>query len=161
MVNIDTEITTVHISDDMPATITTESVELDSIVDNETPISATEKTLEELLEQIAPLGETEDAPTQMVEPIEILDVAEPDTAAESIDATLEKLAAEYVEKQDEIDVKNAPAPGKISKLKNILPFKKAKREEPGLMGDLFGWAGIAANDDDFSMPSFFTGTSKK
>jgi hypothetical protein len=37
-----------------------------------------------------------------------------------------------------------------------MPFKKAKRDDGGLMGDLFGWAGIAANDDDFSIPGFFT-----
>jgi hypothetical protein len=46
--------------------------------------------------------------------------------------------------------------GKIGKLKNILPFKKARHDDSGLMGDLFGWAGVAANDEDFTIPGFFT-----
>jgi hypothetical protein len=40
-------------------------------------------------------------------------------------------------------------------------LKKAKREDNSLMGDLFGWAGIAANDEDFSIPGFFTPAKKQ
>ncbi len=29
------------------------------------------------------------------------------------------------------------------------------------MGDLFGWAGVAANDEDFSIPGFFTTAASK
>ena len=73
------------------------------------------------------------------------------------DATLAQLASEFVETGDAISVpKKNESHGKIGKLKNILPFKKAKRDDSGLIGDLFGWAGIAANDDDFSIPGFFT-----
>lgn len=129
--------------------IQTKSIE--EMMADEVPEAETEKTLEQLLESMAPLREDRNHE----EPEEI----EEDTG---IDATLEQLAAEFVEKQDEIEVApKAENAGKIGKLKNILPFKKAKREEPSLMGDLFGWAGIAANDDDFSIPGFFTTTASK
>ena len=36
-----------------------------------------------------------------------------------------------------------------------------KREDPGIMGDLFGWAGIAANDEEFTIPGFFTNAAAK
>ncbi|MCL2338891.1 MAG: hypothetical protein FWC51_02960 [Proteobacteria bacterium] len=82
-----------------------------------------------------------------------------------IDATLSKLATEFARAQDNHDIEGGPAPhspegakgGRIGKLKNILPFKKKDRAESSLMSDLFGWAGIAANDDtsDFEMPEFF------
>ena len=36
-----------------------------------------------------------------------------------------------------------------------------KRVDTGLMGDLFGWAGIAANDEDFTIPGFFTNAAAK
>ena len=68
-----------------------------------------------------------------------------------------QLASEFAESADKIVATSKPENhGKIGKLKNILPFKKAKRDDSGLMGDLFGWAGIAANDEDFSIPGFFT-----
>ena len=35
-------------------------------------------------------------------------------------------------------------------------IRKAKNNDnSGLMGDLFGWAGVAANDEDFTIPGFF------
>jgi hypothetical protein len=86
------------------------------------------------------------------------DILSPDET----DATLAQLATEFVQNEDKIPV--APKPetsGKIGKFKNILPFKKAKREDSGLMGDLFGWAGVAANDEDFSIPGFFTQAASK
>ena len=79
------------------------------------------------------------------------------------DATLAQLASEFAKTEDKIIVENKPEThGKIGKLKNILPFKKVKQQDNSLMGDLFGWAGIAANDEEFSMPGFFTpNTSRK
>ena len=117
-----------------------------------------EKTLEQLLESMTPLCED-------VEPQEIVDDtpyvddidAEMATTIDDTDATLAQLASEFAETEDKIvDEPKTTSGGKIGKLKNILPFKKAKRDDGGLMGDLFGWAGIAANDDDFSIPGFFT-----
>ena len=141
----------------------TESVSIDEMLDDDTPLAEEEKTLEELLESMAPLREDHSAP---ISPTPAASIADDDfVGADSVsdtDATLEQLAAEFAEKQDTIV---APAQnethGKIGKLKNILPFKKAKRDDSGLMGDLFGWAGIAANDEDFSIPGFFTTAAKK
>ena len=95
------------------------------------------------------------------------DTAEPENddvamMSDASDATLEQLAAEFAENQDKIpSPQKADTHSKIGKLKNILPFKKAKRDDSGIMGDLFGWAGIAANDDDFSIPGFFTNAASK
>ena len=83
-------------------------------------------------------------------------VEQPTESSDETDATLESLASEFAENQDKvIGTKKGAERGKIGKLKNILPFKKMKRDDSGLMGDLFGWAGIAANDDDFTIPGFF------
>lgn len=127
-----------------------------------------EKTLEHLLESMAPLGEdieekTETNDTDDDEPTYPDDDPEPDFDAVDMidstldtDATLEQLANEFAQAQSQIqETPKTTTQGKIAKLKDILPFKK-KHEEPGLMGDLFGWAGIAANDDDVSIPGFFT-----
>lgn len=131
---------------------------LDGISDD-MPIAA-EKTLEELLETMTPLRE--DAIEQpkrtkkhRANDVEIAPVDE-------IDATLENLASEFAENQDRVPSgKKGSERGKIGKLKNILPFKKVKRDDAGLMGDLFGWAGIAANDEDFTIPGFFTNAASK
>ena len=79
----------------------------------------------------------------------------------SVDATLQQLASEFAEKQDKIasETKSSTR-SKIGKLRNILPFKQSKHKDQGL-GDLFGWAGIAANDEDFSVPGFFTNVASK
>lgn len=127
-----------------------------------------EKTLEHLLESMAPLGEdiedkTETNDTGNDEPTYPDDDPEPDFDAVDMidstldtDATLEQLANEFAQAQSQIqETPKTTTQGKIAKLKDILPFKK-KREEPSIMGDLFGWAGIAANDDDVSIPGFFT-----
>lgn len=136
-----------------------EKITIDDIVDD-APVAPVEKTLEQLLESMTPLredvtqhlqSETEDINTESVF------AEETDT-----DATLAQLASEFAENEDKIELTHKSEPqGKIGKLKNILPFKKAKRDDTGLMGDLFGWAGIAANDDDFSIPGFFTGVKKQ
>ena len=141
-----------------------EDISLADMIDDNAPAAAAEKTLEQLLESMAPLREDHGdanlhAPADAV-PMDI-DTADADTSDDA-DATLEQLAAEFADTADEIPV--APATtgqGKIGKLKNILPFKKARREDTGLMGDLFGWAGVAANDEDFSIPGFFTTSASK
>ena len=78
----------------------------------------------------------------------------------SVDATLEQLATEFVENQDKISAENKPSSrSKIGKLRNILPFKQSKHKDQNF-GDLFNWGGIAANDEDFSVPGFFTAAKK-
>lgn len=136
-----------------------ESIEIENAINDEIPeVSETEEeeqTLEQLLEKMAPLREDNRIKEEVI--------FKTDSSSDAADLTLEQLAAEFAEKEDQIVIteKNENS-GKIGKLKNILPFKKAKREDSSLMGDLFGWAGIAANDDEFSMPEFFTNaTSSK
>lgn len=138
-----------------------ETVSVDDIADDDTPDIPMEKTLEQLLESMTPLRE-DITPKEDIADSE--NVFEDTTVldASDTDATLAQLASEFALTEDKI----APAPraetsGKIGKLKNILPFKKAKREDNSLMGDLFGWAGIAANDEDFSIPGFFTPAKKQ
>lgn len=138
--------------------ITEETIELDEndsdisdMINDEMPVETKEKTLEELLETMAPLREDVVTPRKN-EPAPVEQSIEP---VDEIDATLENLASEFAENQDKVGTKKGSERGKIGKLKNILPFKKMKRDDSGLMGDLFGWAGIAANDDDFTIPGFF------
>ena len=139
---------------------TTEPEDFSDIIDENAPEMPTKKTLEQLLESMKPLREdhgistatTEYAPEDTAEDMPVFDDPE-----DSEDATLAQLASEFAESADKIVATPKPENhGKIGKLKNILPFKKAKRDDSGLMGDLFGWAGIAANDEDFSIPGFFT-----
>lgn len=81
--------------------------------------------------------------------------------SDDVDATLEQLATEFAETQDKIAAESkSSGRSKIGKLRNILPFKQSKHKDQGL-GDLFGWAGVAANDEDFSVPGFFTNASSK
>ena len=136
------------------------------MITDDAPDAPIEKTLEQLLESMTPLREdiveeVADTTDAVSDNVDDLTDAIAD-ASDTTDATLEQLAAEFAENQDKIPTpqKNA-AHSKIGKLKNILPFKKAKREDSGLMGDLFGWAGIAANDDDFTIPGFFTNAASK
>ena len=141
--------------------------EIADMITDDAPDAPIEKTLEQLLENITPLREdsVEDVVTSDTDTPDdeiTTDVTFDDVDNSDTDATLEQLAAEFAENQDKI-----PTPtksenhSKIGKLKNILPFKKVKRDDSGLMGDLFGWAGIAANDDDFSIPGFFTNAASK
>jgi len=118
-----------------------------------------EPDLEKLLSAMTPLQEDSLEDKQIVE-------EEPEHTeaiqSEDVDATLEQLATEFAEAQDKIasETKSSTR-SKIGKLRNILPFKQSKHKDQGL-GDLFGWAGVAANDEDFSVPGFFTNaTSKK
>lgn len=130
--------------------------DIDDILNDDMPNTESEKTLEELLETMTPLRED-------VHTLEISQEIDDTVVSDNQDdATLENLASEFAAVQDKMPApKKSPERGKISKLKNILPFKKIKHDDSGIMGDLFGWAGIAANDDDFSMPGFFTGVAAK
>lgn len=134
----------------------------DMLSNDDMPVAEHEKTLEELLESMTPLGEDEKMPPQSIEPIDdVSDVKPLENPDDNTDVTLELLAAEFAENADKIVPTTKPqARGKIGKLKNILPFKKAKRDDSGIMGDLFGWAGVA-NDEDFTIPGFFANATKK
>lgn len=156
---------------DVPATaedeteIPAQRVTIEDMITEEAPSEPIEKTLEQLLESMTPLREdTAEEHLHNSPAKEVIDIEETveDFSTETPDATLEQLAAEFAENEDKIptDAKTENH-SKIGKLKNILPFKKAKRDDTGLMGDLFGWAGIAANDDDFSIPGFFTNAAPK
>lgn len=137
------------------------------MINDDVPAAPREKTLEELLESMTPLRE--DHADDMMQNDEVAsqaEIIEEDMSiiqhADDGDATLEQLATEFAQTEDSLPTApRVESHGKIGKLKNILPFKKAKREDSGLMGDLFGWAGIAANDEDFSIPGFFTPTAAK
>lgn len=125
------------------------------MVKDDMPADETEKTLEKLLETMTPLRE--DAQPEIKN-----EESDMDYLSDESDTTLESLASEFAENQDNLlPPKKSAQRSKIGKLKNILPFKKMKREDPGIMGDLFGWAGIAANDEEFTIPGFFTGVASK
>jgi len=144
------------VAEEEPIEIEADEAEIVDMINDEMPADSQEKTLEELLESMTPLHEEVAKPhKKQNKKIEPVDSGTTETLDE-IDATLENLASEFAENQDKVATpKKSSERGKIGKLKNILPFKKTKREDPGLMGDLFGWAGIAANDDDFTIPGFF------
>ena len=166
----DTIIDDIKIEMTQPIADTTEEIEEPVAEVNQVTITDTiekdakqekpEKTLEELLESMTPLGEDADKKPEPISDVNIEEtnvVIEEKTSDDDTDATLERLANEFVENQDKITTPSKPASrSKIGKLKNILPFKKAKHDDSGLMGDLFGWAGVAANDEDFTIPGFFT-----
>ena len=142
----------------------TETVTITDMIADEAPVQEPEKTLEELLESMTPLGEDADKPndTTPILNTEENAIADKKSEPDDTDITLEKLANEFVANQDKIDMPTKPSTrGKIGKLKNILPFKKVKHDDSGLMGDLFGWAGVAANDEEFTIPGFFTNVASK
>lgn len=159
-INVSTETVSVESVEKRPA----HEIIADKITD-EAPEEPIEKTLEQLLESMTPLREDtiEEQLDNEVVPEEETFLDSSDTTEDDTDATLEQLAAEFAENQDKIPTQpKTESHSKIGKLKNILPFKKAKRgDESGLMGDLFGWAGIAANDDDFAIPGFFSNAASK
>jgi len=150
-------------AEDITDTVAQEPEIIDDLINDQVPEEPVEKTLEQLLESMTPLREDHGTATAVDAADDVVDMdQEYDTPVADTDATLEQLAAEFADTQDKIAAP-APAPthGKIGKLKNILPFKKARRDDTGLMGDLFGWAGVAANDEDFTIPGFFTTAAKK
>lgn len=118
-----------------------------------------EPDLEKLLSSMTPLQEDALEDDKDIDNIEQMT---DDIQSDDVDATLEQLATEFAEAQDKIASETkSSGRSKIGKLRNILPFKQSKHKDQGL-GDLFGWAGVAANDEDFSVPGFFTNaTSKK
>lgn len=134
--------------------------DIDEMLQDDVPDAPHEKTLEELLETMTPLREDVQADEE-----DVGETPEPVATDESLDdadATLASLATEFVDVQDKMPTfRKSPERGKISKLKSILPFKKKKSDDTGIMGDLFGWAGVAANDEDFSIPGFFTNVASK
>ena len=134
--------------------ITEETVEITETVENNEDNSDTD--LESLLSAMTPLDVSEDDNNEP-----IVD-AQPNIEEDiSVDATLEQLASEFAEKQDKITSENKSlSRNRIGKLRNILPFKQSKHKDTGL-GDLFGWAGIAANDEEFSVPGFFTNAASR
>lgn len=135
-----------------------ESVTIGDMITEDAPVVSHEKTLEQLLESMTPLREDVQTPETGDASTDSIDILDTDDT----DATLEKLATEFVDTQDKIPTGiRSGTQGKIGKLKNILPFKKMKREDSGLMGDLFGWAGVAANDEEYAIPGFFTPAASK
>lgn len=135
-----------------------ESVTIGDMITEAAPVVSHEKTLEQLLESMTPLREDVQTPETGDASTDSIDILDTDDT----DATLEKLATEFVDTQDKIPTGiRSGTQGKIGKLKNILPFKKMKREDSGLMGDLFGWAGVAANDEEYAIPGFFTPAASK
>ena len=116
-----------------------------------------EPDLEKLLSAMTPLQE--DVLEENITQNDSDDADE--NVSDDVDATLEQLATEFAETQDKIAAESkSSGRSKIGKLRNILPFKQSKHKDQGL-GDLFGWAGVAANDEDFSVPGFFTNASSK
>ncbi len=156
-IKIDTELVAPVADDDKDV----EKITIGDMIEDDAPVAPVEKTLEQLLESMTPLRE--DIATHAQQPDMNDEWNTDENFAESdTDATLAQLASEFAENQDKIVASpKAESHGKIGKLKNILPFKKAKRDDSSLMGDLFGWAGVAANDDDFSIPEFFTQARKQ
>ena len=152
----------ITVAPDVPEISEIPEIPTPAMLNEEMPAAPVEKTLEHLLESTTPLREDliPDVPDVIPEPdIDIF--SDPDT-----DSTLAQLASEFVKKEDSItDSTPSQSHGKIEKLKQMLPLRpfsrKQNREDTGLMGDLFNWAGVAANDDDFSMPGFFTNAASK
>jgi hypothetical protein len=160
---------------DEPAAAPVQTVAIDDIElgDVPTPVMSSEKTLEELLENLTPLREDINEEIIFAETVSAdnrpttEDSRQPTDDGRSMtdDETLAKLASEFAQAQDILNADDdddavaapvkSPAKSSIGKLKNILPFKKAKSDSGALLGDLFGWAGVAANDDEFSVPGFF------
>ncbi len=163
-INIVVETTTITEQDDMGdiTTIEKTTVSVDDFITNEVP---SEKTIEDLLESTSPLyadfDENGEIPAD-TDTTEVPDVAPPDAnTTDPDDATLEKLATEMVSQLAE----TTPAPkstttvqkqGRLGKFKNVIGLSsKRSSGDSGFMADLFGWAGVAANDDSFAMPDFF------
>ena len=111
--------------------------------------SKTPKTIEDIFENLKPLAQE-----KIIESPRTCDESARDADLDD-DATLNRLAAEFVETVEAPVPEPSARGGRMGKLKNILPFKKAKKDESSMLGDLFGWAGIAANDDEIQAPGFF------
>lgn len=137
-----------------PEIIETQQVsilEITESLEEELPTSENKipQTIEDIFENLKPLPEEKIIETPRSE---TNDSRSPDL---DDDATLSKLAAEFVESEENKKPEPETRTKKMGKLKNILPFKKAKKDDAGMLGDLFGWAGIAANEDDAGTSGFF------
>lgn len=143
-----------EITDEEPEeTIDTVEPEISETIDDED-----DAKLEKLLSAMTPLEED-----TLEDPFAKETKEETKTeSSDNFDATLEQLATEFIETQDKIITESKSSTrSKIGKLRNILPFKQSKHKDNSGLGDLFGWAGIAANDEDFSVPGFFTSAASK
>ncbi len=143
-----------EITDEEPEeTIDTVEPEISETIDDED-----DAKLEKLLSAMTPLEED-----TLEDPFAKETKEETKTeSSDNFDATLEQLATEFIETQDKIATESKSSTrSKIGKLRNILPFKQSKHKDNSGLGDLFGWAGIAANDEDFSVPGFFTSAASK
>ncbi|MBO7053720.1 MAG: hypothetical protein J6W27_04790 [Alphaproteobacteria bacterium] len=152
---------------------TTENIEIiedvvqeTTVTEEETPEeSAEEQTneesgLDELLSSMTPLEDIVPEPEEHTEEEIIIDT-DNTKDEENIDETLKQLATEFVKKQDSMPSTKSSGNGRLGKLRKYLPFKpQTKKEDPGL-DNLFDWAGSAANDEDFSVPGFFTNIASK
>lgn len=141
-------------SDEEPEeTVDTVKPETEEIDDDDDDVK-----LEKLLSAMTPLEED-----SLEEPFAGKEREKTVTETSDIfDATLEQLATEFIETQDKIAAESKSSTrSKIGKLRNILPFKQSKHKDNSGLGDLFGWAGMAANDEDFSVPGFFTSAASK
>ena len=140
-------------------TIDIQNEDISEMIKDDIITPSSEIALEELFDKITPLRE--DVRPEQDSESPVAQENSEDLNGE-MDATLESLASEFADAQAKMppQKKNSER-GKIGKLKNILPFKKIKRDDTGLMGDLFGWAGIAANDEEFTIPGFFTNAAAK
>ena len=157
----ETEITTDVSEEEKTEPVEQEIQETDDIITeiDEEPETENEgePDLEKLLSAMTPLQE--DVLEENITQKDSDDTDE--NVSDDVDATLEQLATEFAETQDKIAAESkSSGRSKIGKLRNILPFKQSKHKDQGL-GDLFGWAGVAANDEDFSVPGFFTNASSK
>lgn len=141
-----------EISDEEPEeTVDTAKPETEEIDDDDDGVK-----LEKLLSAMTPLEED-----SLEEPFAGKEKTVTETS-NIFDATLEQLATEFIETQDKIAAESKSSTrSKIGKLRNILPFKQSKHKDNSGLGDLFGWAGMAANDEDFSVPGFFTSAASK
>lgn len=158
-INIDTVLVAPVADGD--ADVIAEPATISDMIRDEAPVAPVNTTLglEDLLESMKPLREdiVIDAAT-----IETDDAPIEEWQQEDTDATLAQLASEFAENEDKIvDTAKTETHGKIGKLKSILPFKKRTRDDNFPTDNLFGWAGVAANDEDFSIPGFFTPVSSK
>lgn len=152
---------------------TTENIEIiedvvqeTTVTEEETPEeSAEEQTneesgLDELLSSMTPLEDIVPEPKEQTNEEIIIDT-DNTKDEENIDETLKQLATEFVKKQDSMPSTKSSGNGRLGKLRKYLPFKpQTKKKDPGL-DNLFDWAGSAANDEDFSVPGFFTNIASK
>ena len=152
----DTQDDDIEIIEDVKQETVIQETETPEIIDEEEikEESEEEPDLEKLLSEMKPLEED-----ILDEPV-VSESTDKTEEEDNIDATLEQLATEFVQTQDKISSSKSSSRSRIGKLRNILPFKQSKHADQGL-GDLFGWAGVAANDEDFSVPGFFTNASSK